>query len=159
MAGELQPWFAGWPSLERFRKEIDDLFARFFGDGYRTLTGWMSSAPATESYFKDGHWIMRFDLPGVDPKDIEVSVAGETLTIRASRERRSQQGSGVQQASYRFEHSVTLPKGVNSDQIKANYQHGVLELSMPASPEVMGRRIPVELGSEDKAKIEHQRAS
>jgi HSP20 family protein len=159
MAGELQPWFAGWPSLEQFRKEFDDLFARFFGDTYRTPAGWMSSWPMTESYVRDGRWIMRVDLPGVDPKDIDVSVAGETLTIRASRERRSQHDSGTHESSYRFEHSVTLPKGVDSDQIKASYQHGVLELSMPASPQVTGRRIPVELTAEDKPKIEHQAAA
>jgi HSP20 family protein len=85
---------------------------------------------------------MRLDLPGVEPKDIDVSVAGDTLTIRASRERRTDerdQDLELREVSYgRFERSLTLPKGVKSDQITASYQHGVLELSMPASSEVAG---------------------
>jgi HSP20 family protein len=127
MFGELQPWFAGWPSLDSFRKEMDDLFTRFFGDGHRSLTGSTMNWPTSESYFKDGNWIVRVDLPGVDPKDIDVSVAGDTLTVRASRERRSEpeHESGGRETHYaKFEHSLTLPKGVKSDEIKANYQHG-----------------------------------
>lgn len=155
MLGELQPWFAGWPSLDRFRKEMDELFTRFFSEGYRSSTGSMSNWPTTESYFKDGNWVMRFDLPGVEPKDIDISVAGDTLTIRASRERRHEHDRAHEANYARFEHSLTLPQGVNRDQIKANYQHGVLELSMPASSELMGRKIPVEIGKDDRAQLEH----
>ena len=161
MLGELQPWFSGWPSLDRFRREMDDLFSRFFGEGYRGQTSTMLSWSPVESYFKDGNWVMRFDLPGVEPKDIDVSMAGDTLTVRAIRERRSDdsEDSGRRELSHaRFEHSVTLPKGVKSDQIKANYQHGVLELTMPASAEVMGRKIPVEIGNEGKVQLEHKAA-
>jgi HSP20 family molecular chaperone IbpA len=46
----------------------------------------------------------------------------------------------------RFERSLTLPKGVDSDQLKASYQHGVLELTMAASPQLAGRKIPIEIG-------------
>ena len=105
---------------------------------------------------------MRVDLPGVDPKDIDVSVAGDTLTIRASRERRKEEGSQVFQlgeVSYgRFERSIDLPDGVKSDQIKAKYQNGVLELTMPASPELAGRRIPIEISTGEKKQLEHQAA-
>jgi HSP20 family protein len=162
MLGELQPWFAGWPSLDRFRKEMDDLVTRFFGEGYRSPMGSMLNWPTAESYFKDGNWVMRFDLPGLDPKDIDVSLAGDTLTVRASRARRSDEhdnGSGAHEGSYtRFEHSVTLPKGVKSDGIKTTYQHGVLELSLPAAPEVTGRKIPVAIGNEDTPQLEQKAA-
>jgi hypothetical protein len=50
----------------------------------------------------------------------------------------------------RFERSLTLPKGVDSDQLKASYQHGVLELTMAASPQLAGRKIPIEIGMEEK---------
>jgi HSP20 family molecular chaperone IbpA len=159
MMGELQPWFAGWPTLDRFRKEIDALFTRFFGEGYRSAAGSILSWPNSESYFKDGNWVMRLDLPGVDSKDIDVSVVGDTLTVRASRERRSDRESGTSETNYaRFEHSVTLPMGVKGDEIKANYQNGVLELSVPVSPELMGRKIPVESGKDGSAQIEHHAA-
>jgi HSP20 family protein len=160
MLGELQPWFSAWPSVERFRRDIDELFTRFFGEGYYTPSQSMWRWPAgVDSYFKDGNWVMRFDLPGVEPKDIDVSVAGDTLTVRAIRGHAGDRENGGVGNNYRrFEHSLTLPQGVLRDQIKANYQHGVLELTMPVSPEVMGRKIPVEIGGEGHTQLEHKAA-
>src|SRR5579885_502003 len=163
MLGELRPWFSTWSSLDRFRRNMDELFDRFFdGINYRDSNGSITMCPAVESFFRDGNWVMRFDLPGVDPKDIEVLVAGDTLTIRASRERRNDERSRdfeTREISYgRFERSMTLPKGVQADQIKANYRHGVLELTIPASTELIGRRIPVGVEKEEKNQIEIQSA-
>jgi HSP20 family protein len=167
MLDELQPWFSAWSSpsssVDQFRKEIEEVFARFFSNGdYRGSTTSMMVWPAVESFFKDGNWITRFDLPGVDPKDIDVLISGNTLTIRASRERHSDernQDSETHDSSYaRFDRSLTLPKGVKSDQISAKYEHGVLELTMPALPELAGRKIAVEIGTEEKKKLEHKAA-
>jgi HSP20 family protein len=163
MLGELQPWFSGWPSLDRFRRDMDELFDRFFGEaGYRNLASPIAAWPAAESFFRDGNWVVRFDLPGVEPKDIDVSVTSDTLTVRAMREWHSgenNQDSGSHEVSYgRFERSLTLPKDIESEHIKASYQHGVLELTMPASPELMGRKIPVEIATQEKQQIEHRAA-
>jgi HSP20 family protein len=166
MLGELQPWFSGWSfrsSIDQFRKDMDELFDRFFGDvGYRGPATSMMMWPAVESFLKDGNWITRVDLSGVDPKDIDVSVSGNTLTIRASRERHSDernQESERREASYgTFERSVTLPHEVKSDQIKAKYENGVLELTMPVPNEMAGRKIPIEIGTEEKKKLGHQAA-
>jgi HSP20 family protein len=146
----LSPWFAN-----RFFEDIDSLFDRFFGDtGHRS--------PAVDSFFKDGSLVMRFDLPGVDPKDIDVSVAGNTLTVKASRQRNmgeEENGLKHQQTSYgRFEHSMMLPEGVKAEEIKANYRNGVLELTMPVAPEVAGRKIAVEIGTEERRQLEGQAA-
>jgi len=163
MLGELQSWFSGWPSVDRFRRDMDELLDRCSGEGgYRSPSGWLPTWTAVESFFKDGNWVMRFDLPGVEPKDIDVAVAGDTLTIRASRERRSDDGNRdfqMREVSYgRFERSLTLPKGVDSGEIKARYQHGVLELIMPTSPERAGRKIRIGIGVEEKGQVEHQTA-
>jgi HSP20 family protein len=93
MLGELQPWFSGWSSawsIDQFRKEMDELFDCFPGDvGHRGPATSMTMWPAVESFLKDGNWITRGDLPEVNPKDIDVSVSGNILTIRAWRERHS----------------------------------------------------------------------
>ena len=161
MLSELQPWFREWPSVDRFRKDMDELFDRFFGESmYGSPSGSIQTWPAIESFLKDDKWVMRLDLPGVEPKDIDVSVAGDILTIRASRERRSDdsnQNSPMREVSYRrFERSLMLPKGVKTDQIKADYRQGVLELTLPIPPEVAGRKIPIQIGKEDKKQIEHK---
>src|SRR5438132_468441 len=112
MLKELRPWVSEALSprfADRFFQEIDSLFDRFFGDtGHR--------GPAIDCFFKDGSLVMRFDLPGVDPKDIDVSVAGNTLTVKASRQRdmgEEENGLKHQERSYgRVERSMTLPEGV-----------------------------------------------
>jgi HSP20 family protein len=91
MLKEFRPWVSEALSpcfADRAFQDIDNLFDRFFGDtGYRSLVMPATALPAVNSFFKDGSLVMRFDLPGVDPKDIEVSVAGDTLTVKASRQR------------------------------------------------------------------------
>src|ERR1700740_1667932 len=78
----LSPWFAN-----RFFQDIDSLFDRFFGDtGYRSLVV-PTGLPAVDYFLQDGSLVMRLDLPGVDPKDIDVSVARNKLTVKASRQR------------------------------------------------------------------------
>ena len=111
---------------------------------------------------------MRVDLPGVEPKDINVSITGDRLSIRATREWHNNQDSEhrqdgkdkIQQVRYgKYERSFNLPKGAKTDQLKAGYRHGVLELTIPAAPESAGRRIPVELGPvEEKPQLENKAA-
>ncbi len=157
MLGELQPWSSGWSwepwssgwsvfqEMNRFRQEMDRLFERFFGQDMQE-----SSAPIWphgESNIEDGKLVMRFDLPGVDPNQIDVSFAGDTLTIKASRERHR---NGQAEHSVLYERSMTLPKGIQPDQIKASYRNGVLELSAPLPPELTERKIPVQVADETK---------
>jgi HSP20 family molecular chaperone IbpA len=86
MLGELQPWFSGWPSADRFRRDMEELLDRFFSeDRHRSSNVLRPTWPAVESFVKGGNWVVRFDLPGVHPNDIDVSAVGDTLTIRASR--------------------------------------------------------------------------
>ena len=115
-------WFPKGSSwwIDQFRQDIDGLFDRFFGEfndpgRINSRSRW----PAVESFSKDGNWTIRVELPGVEPEDIDVSVADDTLMIRAMRERRNEerdQKFGYQELSYgTFERSVTLPRGVKSD--------------------------------------------
>jgi HSP20 family protein len=164
MLGELQTWSpiqSVLQELNPFREDADKLFERFFGKDSFELD--IPMLPAVESFIEDGKLCMRFDLPGVDPKDIDVSVAGNTVTIRASRERRSNQGDGHfkrTEVSYgRFERLMPLPEGVKAEQVKATYRNGVLELSAPVSPELAGRKIPVEIGAEQPTQLETKSAA
>jgi HSP20 family protein len=163
MLGELQAWSSGWSVLQEmnsFRQDIDRLFERFFADDFVDMATPMW--PRAESRIEDGKLIMRFDLPGVDPKDIDVSITGGTVTVKASRERRNTQANGGfehGELSYgRFERSMTLPKGVKADEIKANYRNGVLELTAPVSAELAGRKTPVEIGANEPKKLEAKTA-
>jgi HSP20 family protein len=164
MLRELQYWSpirSVLREMNPFREDTDKLFERLFGEDSLELDTPM--LPTVESFIEDGKLCMRFDLPGVDPKDIDISIAGDTVTVRASRERRSNKGDGHfkrTEVSYgRFERSMTLPEGVKADQLKATYHNGVLELSAPVSQELAGRKIPVEIGADQPKRLETKNAA
>ena len=85
-----------------------------------------------ESYTLDGRYVVRADLPGVDPdKDIEVKVDGDVLSIHGER-REEERATGHSEVRYgSFTRSVRLPKGARADEVKAWYDAGVLEVTVP----------------------------
>ena len=153
MARALQLWNP-FRELEEFRQGFDDLWERMLGEPRAPmLTG---VRPALESLIKNGHLIIRADLPGIDPKTVEVTVTGDVLTIRGERhERKEEKGRDYLCREIRygaFERSLSLPHGVKSDEIKASYQHGVLELTMPAPKELAPKKVAVQVEEADGAK-------
>jgi HSP20 family molecular chaperone IbpA len=98
-----------------------------------------------EDFMDDGTYVIRAELPGVDPdKDIQLEVTGDTLTIRGER-REEQKEKNRREFHYgSFYRSVELPRGVKADDIKASYDDGVLEIrvSIPHVEE-KARQIPV----------------
>jgi HSP20 family protein len=99
-----------------------------------------------EDYVTDDQYVVRAELPGLDPeKDIEVTVTDGTLTIHAERreEHKEPHRSEFRYGSY--DRSVTLPERADTEHIKARYDKGILEVSVPM-PEVKpeGRRIRVD---------------
>jgi HSP20 family molecular chaperone IbpA len=99
-----------------------------------------------EEVARDDRYVIRAELPGLDPeKDIEVTVDGRTLTIRAERCR---QDNGPDRSEFRYgslTRLVTLPVKVDAKDVTARYERGVLEVSVPA-PEVRpeGDRVAIE---------------
>jgi HSP20 family protein len=99
-----------------------------------------------EESVQDDRYVIRAELPGLDPEnDIDVTVDGRILTIRAERR---QQDKGSYRSEFRYgslTRAVRLPAGVDPGDVTARYDKGVLEVSVPAGavkPE--GTRIPVE---------------
>jgi HSP20 family protein len=152
MRSELILWkpFEGFLPLHR---EVDDLFSHFFGDWEWSLPkgtwsgGWF---PPVESYLEGDKLIAKVDLPGVDPKDVEISVADNQLTIKGERKTAREHNGNKNNYLYRevrygrFERKLPLLKGVSADNVSARYHDGVLEISMPTPKNMAARRIPIE---------------
>jgi HSP20 family protein len=144
----LTPW-RPFRELSTLRSEIDDLFARFFREEEHWLTRpWESPfLPAIESYVRDGTLVVRADLPGIDPKDVELSVEGDRLTIKGERRAAHEDkelGRMYREVGYgRFERTVTLPSGVDPDSVKAEYHDGVLEITMKAPKGLVAKKVPI----------------
>jgi len=92
---------------------------------------------------------LRADLPGVEPKDIEVTMEDGVLTLRGKREleeREEREGyRRVERVSGQFFRRFTLPDTANTDAISAKSKQGVLEVIIPKQPKVQPRRISVEI--------------
>jgi HSP20 family protein len=154
MANQPQTW-SPFRELDRFRRDFDDLFDRFLGG--RLSKQSPGSGPALESYVDNGQLIVRADLPGVDPKDVEITASDDQLIIRGKRERQHEEK--VRDFIQRevvygtFERMIKLPGGVNPDQIRASYNNGVLELKVPLPDQSQTRRVPIHSeGSEGSSK-------
>ena len=85
-----------------------------------------------EDYLKEGNYILRAELPGLDPdKDLEVSVENRTLTIRAERHEEHEEAHRSEFRYGSFTRSVTLPDGADTEHITAGYDQGILRVSVP----------------------------
>ncbi len=100
-----------------------------------------------EDYVQDGNYVIRAELPGIDPeKDLEVTVTKGILTIRAER-REEVTGKHHSEFSYgTFSRSVTLPASADEEHVEAIYGHGILEVAVKLADkgaDQAGRKIPV----------------
>ena|SRR5690242_10197821 len=156
-------FFEDWDpakDLERFRTEIDDLLERFSIRPFLPLREAKRAAltPTLESYVDDGKFIVRLDMPGVDPKDIEVNVTEGMLTVRAKREETQE----VKKKDYlrrevrygSIERAMALPKGIKAEDLKAAYGDGVLELTAPLPKEIAAKQVKVPVQAAAPKKIE-----
>jgi HSP20 family protein len=113
--------------------------------------------PAVETYARDGKLGVRVALPGVDPKDVEVSVMEDVLTIKGERKVESsarEAGYFRRELAYgTFERSLTLPEGVDAAQVRASYTNGMLEVTMPSPVAVAPKRVEIQIeGGQGEAK-------
>ena len=152
MANRIQLW-SPFREMEHFRRDFDEVFDRFLGHrkhGEKELR----LEPAIESYIEDDKLVVRADLPGIDPKNVEITVTGDLLTIKGSREEKREEKERnfvFKEVSYgSFERSITLPPGVKIEDIKTSCKDGVLELTAPAPKELAARKVPVEVEAQKK---------
>lgn len=141
------------PSRELWslQREMDDLINRVFGRGERGMTFLPSlgryNFPAIDCVREGNNVIVHAELPGIDPKDVEITVTGNLLTIRGERKTEKK----VEEEDYflreigvgTFERSITLPVEVNTEHIKANYKKGLLEITLPAQTALKGKKIEI----------------
>ncbi|HLI63016.1 MAG TPA: Hsp20/alpha crystallin family protein [Terriglobales bacterium] len=148
MANFIQTWNP-FREMEQFRRDFDELFDRFLGRGKRAVKEPSVFEPPIESYIEGDKMVVRADLPGIDPKDVEITVTGDTLTIKGSREEPRDEKERTfifRELTYgTFERSIALPDGIKAEDIKASYRDGVLELTAPAPKGMATRKVPIEI--------------
>lgn len=135
---------------QRMDEMLDRLTGRFFGPGERERSVWGAEmwAPSIESHLENGNLVVKADLPGIDPKEVSISVTGNQLTIEGERKQEKKEEKKdyfYRELAYgKFSRTMTLPQGVDADKVKANYKNGVLEITMPAPKELTSKKIQIE---------------
>jgi HSP20 family protein len=114
----------------------------------------MASTEAIWSPLVDVHetkegYQLQVELPGVKQEDIQVSIEGETLTLKGERKHEAEvkedEYHRVERSYGRFERSIVLPSVVDPGQVKATYRDGVLEILLPKKEEAKPKEIKVEV--------------
>jgi HSP20 family protein len=128
-----------------FQREVDRVFNQFWSD-LPTRTAGSTGAFHVARHDDGGR--VDVPIPGIDPQNVTLEVAGNTVAIRAEEPRDSAGGR-----TFRYEQSITVPQFLDLDQLKASYRHGLLELTLPLNESVKPRRIQIENVSADRKQL------
>ena len=143
--------------LQEIERRFEDAFGRSLLPGMwgrlpMEERGWV---PAIEVFEKEDKFVVKTELPGMKEEDIDVSVVGDTLTIKGERKSESE----VKEEDYyccersygSFFRSIALPSTVDAHKIEASYEDGVLEISLPKAAEVKPKKISVSAKKKEEA--------
>jgi HSP20 family protein len=143
-----------WEQPFRGATTLQEQINRVFGDGVgRTgeesnLTPW---APCVDIYETENELVVKADLPDVNPQDLDIRVENNILTIRGERNFEDKVNEDnylrIERTYGSFSRSFSLATSVNSEAIKADYQNGVLTLSIPKREEAKPKQIKVNVGT------------
>jgi HSP20 family protein len=135
-----------FPEIEALPERVSRLFGQDFpsimADG---RPAWGPAANLRES---DKEYILTAELPGMTAKDVEIDVQDNVLSVSGEKKtERSENQAGhwhmVERSEGRFERSFTLPRSVDPDSIKAEFENGVLSIHLPKRAEAKGRRVSI----------------
>ena len=150
--------------LRTMQSEMDRMFNRFLG----TERGWEGERiglwmPSMESYTKDGKLFIKAELPGVDAKDLDLTITGRELVIKG--ERKAEKDEKEKDYSYReisygsFDRRFLLPEGVKTEELKAKFNNGILEITVPVPSVPKAKKIEIETKEPKQIEAEAKKAA
>jgi HSP20 family protein len=138
-----------WNSFDdvfNFQRELDRAFNQFWND-LPTRTAGTLSPSFNVTALEDG-WRVDVPLPGIDPKDVTLEVAGNNLTIRTE-----SPGEGRDKNVSRYEQTLTIPQFLDLEKLSASHRHGMLRLTVPLKESVKPRRVQIAVEPEDQKQL------
>lgn len=130
-----------WHLLNRLNRDLEG----FWGNSPSTEVAYI---PAVDVHEEKDRFVVTADLPGVKPDEIEVTAEKGVLTLRGERKSEKRESSEgyerLERVMGSFTRRFALPENVQADAIKAKFNHGVLEVSIPKQPVVAAKRVTVE---------------
>jgi HSP20 family protein len=155
MARELTIWkplreVTPFRDFERMKNETDHFWDSFFDVESRRKGedsgGWFPSLDVSET---KNEIVVKAEVPGMDPKDIDISLSDGMLSIRGERKQEKEEKEEnyhlVERSYGSFARSVALPKEVKHDKISASYKDGVLKIVLPKSEEARKKEVKIKV--------------
>lgn len=131
------------------QNRLNSLF-RDMNDGDSPLTT-AAFVPAVDIYEDDKKVMLKLEVPGIDEKDLDVSVENNTLTVKGERkfeaEEKEENFHRIERRYGTFFRAFTLPSTVQTENVKASYNAGVLKLELPKKPEAQPRQIKINVAA------------
>jgi len=120
--------------------EMDRLFER-------AVTATPTWAPRIDAFDREKELVIRVEIPGIKPEDVDITVEDRTLTISGKREfaETTEQGGYHRREIFtgEFKRTLVLPEGLNAEEITAKAEDGILTVTLPRRPEVLPRKVKV----------------
>jgi HSP20 family protein len=139
----ITPW-RPFRELEEWERRFDDVLGRSLWRLPVEERGWM---PAVDVFEKEDKFVVKAELPGMKEEDIDVSVVGDTLSIKGEKKTETEVKEEDYYRSERsygsFYRSIPIPSNVDAGKIEASFEDGVLEVALPKSPKVKPKKIAV----------------
>jgi len=134
--------------VSRLRNEMDRLWDEYFGAGRRALQpaeeAWLPAVDVSETEDKI---TVKAEIPGMEAKDIDISMSGDTLTIKGEKktekEEKEENYHLVERSYGSFRRAMKLPASVDADKVEATYKNGVLTVILPKKEEVKPKAIEI----------------
>src|SRR5918996_6027292 len=129
-------------------RELDRLTPATWGQNRPTM--------AMDAYRRNGDFVVNFDLPGVDPGTIDLTVEKNVLTVTAERSFPRGEGDEVvvaERPQGKFSRQLFLGESLDADRIRANYEQGVLTLHIPVAEKAKPRKVEVTTGGEPAVEV------
>jgi len=139
----ITPW-RPFRELEEWERRFDDLFGQPLWRLPVEERGWM---PALDVFEKEDRFVVKAELPGMKEDDIDVSVVGDTLSIKGEKktetEVKDEDYYRCERSYGSFYRSIPIPSNVDANKIEASFEDGILEVALPKSAKVKPKKIAV----------------
>jgi len=137
-----------WRLFNRFQRDLSRVFSEGGSSSETANSSEITWLPVVDVHEEAERFVVRADLPGVDPKDVEITAEKGVLTIRGKRDAEKRDNVNgyerVERVSGAFLRRFSLPESAETAAIKAKQSNGVVEVTIPKSPQVQPQRISVE---------------
>jgi HSP20 family protein len=129
-----------------FDRLFKEAFTPLFGEGDISTRTW---APPVDIFETENDIVLKAELPGVDPKDVEVKVEDNTLYLKGERkfekEVKDESYHRIERSYGSFARSFSLPNSINAEKVKAEYKDGLLMLTLPKREEAKPKTIKIDV--------------